>query len=295
MTHDSLTTRFAPSPTGHLHKGHAYSALAAYQLAQRTGGRFILRIEDIDPTRCSPENVAQIYEDLAWLGIEWEEPIRIQSQHLADYAAAADRLLSQQLLYPCFCTRKDILAEIESAGHAPHGSEGPLYPGTCRRLSQAERAARLADGHPHALRLDLASALAELPAPLLWTDTRHGIQTARPELLGDAVIVRKDIGTSYHLAVVLDDALQGVTDIVRGEDLFDATHLHRVLQGLLGLPTPTYHHHPLLTDAAGNRLAKRNRAITLRSLRESGTSAAQLRRELGFGEALDNGAVISDR
>jgi glutamyl-Q tRNA(Asp) synthetase len=279
-------TRFAPSPTGRLHKGHAFSALSAWEFARRNGGRFLLRIEDIDPTRCTRENAAAILEDLAWLGLEWEEPVRHQSEHLDDYAAAAADLLGRGLLYPCFCTRRDIQLEIERAGHAPHGSEGPLYPGTCLRLSEEERAARLAAGTPHALRLDLERALAESGPDLFWDDAIRGRQRARPELLGDAVLVRKDIGTSYHLAVVVDDGLQGVTDIVRGEDLFEATHLHRVLQALLGLPVPTYHHHALLTDAAGNRLAKRDRAITLRSLRESGLRPEALRREIGFGEAI---------
>ena len=277
-----LVTRFAPSPTGRLHKGHAFSALAAHGLARRSGGRFLVRIEDIDPIRCTRENAEHILEDLAWLGLEWEEPVRFQSEHLDDYAAAAARLQERGLLYPCFCTRRDIQREIEGAGQAPHGSEGPLYPGLCRRLSDGERAARLAAGEPHALRLDLEKALFSTGSGLVWHDTLHGPQRARPERLGDAVLVRKDIGTSYHLAVVVDDALQRVTDIVRGEDLFEATHLHRVLQALLDLPSPTYHHHPLLTDAAGTRLAKRDRAAPLRSLRESGMVANELRRELGF-------------
>lgn len=282
MARDPLTTRFAPSPTGQLHKGHAFSALTAFDLARRSGGRFLLRIEDIDPTRCTRENAGQIFEDLAWLGIEWETPVRFQSEHRDDFTAAADRLAARGLLYPCFCTRTDIQREIERAGHAPHGSEGPLYPGTCRRLSVDERHARIAAGTPHALRLDLKKALSLAGPDLSWHDTFHGPQPARPELLGDAVLVRKDIGTSYHLAVVVDDGLQGVTDIVRGVDLFEATHLHRVLQALLDLPKPTYHHHALLTDPSGNRLAKRDRAATLKSLREGGMSARELRAELGF-------------
>jgi glutamyl-Q tRNA(Asp) synthetase len=282
MICESLVTRFAPSPTGLLHKGHAFSALKALTLAREAGGRFLLRIEDIDPTRCTRANAEQIFEDLAWLGIEWETPVRFQSEHRADFAAAAERLSARGLLYPCFCTRADIQREIERAGYAPHGSEGPLYPGTCRRLSEDEQASRLAAGVPHALRLDLEKALSETGDDLSWNDAHHGSQRARPELLGDAVLVRKDIGTSYHLAVVVDDGLQGVTDIVRGVDLFEATHLHRVLQSLLDLFVPTYHHHDLLTDAQGNRLAKRDRAITLKSLREHGVSAAELRRELGF-------------
>jgi glutamyl-Q tRNA(Asp) synthetase len=278
----TLVTRFAPSPTGQLHKGHAFSALNAFALARASGGRFLLRIEDIDPTRCTRENADQIFEDLAWLGIEWETPVRFQSEHRADFSAAADHLSARGLLYPCFCTRTDIQREIERAGHAPHGSEGPLYPGTCRRLSEDERIARLAAGTPHALRLDLEKALSLTGPGLTWTDTNHGLQPARPDLLGDVVLVRKDIGTSYHLAVVVDDGLQGITDIVRGVDLFEATHLHRILQALLDLPVPTYHHHPLLTDPSGNRLAKRDRAVTLKSLRESGMSAQALREELRF-------------
>lgn len=275
-------TRFAPSPTGSLHKGHAYSALLAHAFAREWGGRFLLRIEDIDPTRCTAENTLGIFEDLAWLGLEWETPVRHQSAHLDDYAASARTLAEHGLLYPCFCTRRDILREIERAGYAPHGSEGPLYPGLCRHLSPDERAARLAVGEPHALRLDLAKALALTGTDLVWQDAFTGPQIARPERLGDVVLVRKDIGTSYHLAVVHDDALQGITDIIRGVDLFEATHLHRLLQALLGYPVPAYHHHHLLTDAEGQRLAKRNRAITLKSLREAGTTPVQLREELGF-------------
>lgn len=280
----SLVTRFAPSPTGQLHKGHAFSALSAFCLACETNGRFLVRIEDIDPSRSTRENADGILEDLAWLGLRWEQPVRYQSEHLSDYTAAARRLSEMGLLYPCFCTRSDILREIEQAGQAPHGSDGPLYPGICRRLSEDERIARLATGSPHALRLDLEKAVALTGSELHWQDTFHGPQIARPELLGDAVIVRKDIGTSYHLAVVVDDGFQGVTDIVRGEDLFDATHLHRVLQALLGLPAPTYHHHPLLTDSQGYRLAKRDRALTLRSMREAGLRAQELRTEFNLPE-----------
>ncbi len=277
-------TRFAPSPTGSLHKGHAYSALLASDFARKRSGRFLLRIEDIDPTRCTPENTVGIFEDLAWLGLEWETPVRHQSQHRDDYTAAARSLAERGLLYPCFCTRSDILREIERSGSAPHGSEGPLYPGLCRRLSADERETRIAAGEPHALRLDLEKALALTGDKLVWSDSFEGAQTARPDLLGDAVLVRKDIGTSYHLAVVHDDAHQGITDIIRGTDLFEATHLHRLLQALFGYPVPAYHHHPLLTDPEGRRLAKRDRAITVRSLRESGISAAALKNELGFPE-----------
>jgi len=277
-----MITRFAPSPTGRLHKGHAYSALRAWDLARREGGRLLLRIEDIDFNRCSEENTRGILEDLAWLGLEWEEPVRIQSRHRDDYEDAARRLTEAGFLYPCFCTRKDIQREIERAGHAPHGAEGPLYPGTCRQLPAEERLTRLTAGEPHALRLDLAGALRHIGSELTWRDAIHGEQVARPELLGDAVIVRKDIGASYHLAVTVDDALQRVTDVVRGIDLFESTHLHRVLQALLDLSAPLYHHHELLTDENGRRLAKRDRSITIASLREGGVTPEALRAELGF-------------
>ncbi|MEM9283869.1 MAG: tRNA glutamyl-Q(34) synthetase GluQRS [Verrucomicrobiota bacterium] len=277
-----VITRFAPSPTGNLHKGHAYSALAAYHFSRKQGGEFLLRIEDIDFNRCNASNTEQIFEDLEWLGIEWTKPVRIQSQHLNDYREAAAKLLEGEWLYPCFCTRKDILREIDQAGQAPHGTDGPIYPGTCRRLPLEERRSRIENGEPHALRLDLGKALAEIECDLFWTDSEKGLIPATPEVLGDAIIVRKDIATSYHLAVVLDDALQGVTDIIRGVDLFESTHLHRVLIELLELPVPRYHHHSLLTNEAGKRLAKRDQSITLKSLRESGVSAATLRKELGF-------------
>ena len=282
MPHRAIKTRFAPSPTGHLHRGHAYSALAAYRLASGNNGRFHLRIEDIDHTRCRPENTLQIFEDLEWLGLEWEKPVRIQSEHLADFTAAAQKLEDGGWLYPCFCTRKDILREIETAGNAPHGNEGPLYPGLCRHLSADERQSRIAAGQSHAMRIDLERALSHLNGAPDWTDTLKGPQKGTPESLGDAVIVRKDIGTSYHLAVVHDDALQGITDIVRGVDLFESTHLHRVLQELLGYPEPTYHHHELLTDEKGERLAKRNQSITLKALRETGLTPEQLRQSLNL-------------
>lgn len=281
-TASETVTRFAPSPTGHLHKGHAYAALRAWNFAREHDGRFLLRIEDIDFTRCSAENTEQIFEDLAWLGIKWEEPVRIQSEHLDELESCAATLQKEGFLYPCFCTRKDIEREIERAGQAPHGSEGPIYPGTCRHLSADEVASRMNTGESYALRLDLEKAKSRIGRELVWEDSRHGQQKAKPELLGDAVLVRKDIGTSYHLAVVHDDGLQGITDVVRGDDLFESTHLHRILQELLGLPAPNYHHHALLTDESGHRLAKRDNAITLKSLREAGVSASQLKQELGF-------------
>lgn len=274
-------TRFAPSPTGLLHLGHAHAALFAWRQAQDLGGEFLLRIEDIDVGRCRPEFESALKEDLAWLGLSWPEPARRQSDHMADYLAALDRLSEQGLLYPCFCTRRDIAEEIARSGAAPQGPDGPLYPGVCRALSVDQRAERLANGTPHALRLDVEKA-QKLAGTLRWFDHRHGEFIATPDIHGDAVLARKDVATSYHLSVVGDDALQGVTLVTRGEDLLPATHLHRLLQALLGLPTPDYHHHGLLTDAAGHRLAKRDDARSLRNLREAGMSAAELRAMAGF-------------
>jgi glutamyl-Q tRNA(Asp) synthetase len=276
-------TRFAPSPTGLIHLGSAYSALFAERAAREAGGRFLLRIEDIDQARCRPEFSDAIFEDLAWLGLAWEEPVRRQSEHFADYRAALDRLAAMELVYPCFCTRSEILAEIAAAGGAPHGDEGPLYPGTCRRLSADERAARLDLGDDHALRLDAAKAMAHA-GPLAWRDRARGEQRARPELLGDVVLARKDVPTSYHLAVTLDDHLQGVTLVTRGEDLFVATHTHRLLQALLGLATPEYLHHKLLLGPDGRRFAKRDRSLTLRALREAGRTPAEVRALAGFAD-----------
>ncbi|WP_417798152.1 tRNA glutamyl-Q(34) synthetase GluQRS [Terasakiella pusilla] len=264
-------TRFAPSPTGYLHLGHAYSAL----FAAEHGRRFLLRIEDIDQGRCRPEYIDAIYEDLGWLGLNWEMPVRIQSQHLDEYQQAVDTLQDQGLLYPCFCTRKDIQNEIERAGGAPHGPDGQLYPGTCRHLSVTERADKIASGIPYALRLDMTKALAQA-GPLYWQDADKGKQQATPEIFGDVVLARKDTPTSYHLSVTLDDHLQGVTLVTRGEDLFQASHVHRLLQALLNLDTPAYHHHGLLVGKDGKRYAKRDKSLTLRSLREQGLSADEL-------------------
>ena len=269
------TTRFAPSPTGLLHLGHAFAALFAHRAARRDGGRFLLRIEDIDPGRCREAFVGAIEADLAWLGLDWDGPVRRQSRHLEDYQAALDRLAGLGLLYPCFCTRSDILREVEGAAAAPQGPDGPLYPGLCRSLTGAGKRARLAAGQPFALRLDMARATA-MAGRLTWTDLAAGEQAARPELFGDVVLARKDTPTSYHLAVTVDDALQGVTLVTRGEDLFSASHLHRLLQALLGLPVPRWHHHRLLTDGGGRRLAKRDRAATLRSLREAGADPGEI-------------------
>ncbi|WP_119419275.1 tRNA glutamyl-Q(34) synthetase GluQRS [Desertibaculum subflavum] len=264
-------TRFAPSPTGHLHLGHAYSAL----FAAARGDRFLLRIEDIDITRCRPEFEAAIYQDLAWLGLEWEMPVRRQSEHLDDYRHALGGLESRGVLYPCFCTRRQIKDEIARSPSAPHGPDGPLYPGTCRRLDDATRARRMADSEDYALRLDAARAAA-LTGPLTFVE-RGDTVAVDPGLLGDVVLARKEIPTSYHLAVVVDDALQGVTLVTRGQDLLPATHVHRLLQALLGLPAPAYHHHGFVLGPDGKRLAKRDGAQSLRALRDAGRTPAEVR------------------
>ncbi len=269
-------TRFAPSPTGLLHLGHAHAALFAARLAEAAGGRFLLRLEDIDPGRCRPEFAAAIEEDLAWLGLRWETPVRVQSAHLPEYRAALDRLAGMGLLYPCFCTRAEIAREIAASGHAPHGLDGPRYPGICRRLGAVARAARVADGVPHALRLDMAAALAAAPADLSFHELGEGRLRCDPAPFGDVVLARKDAPASYHLCVTHDDAAQGVTLVTRGVDLKPATQLHRLLQALLGWPEPAYAHHPLLVGADGKRLAKRDGAPTIRGLREAGASAAEV-------------------
>ena len=279
-----FVTRFAPSPTGYLHRGHAFSALTAFRAAQDAGGRFILRIEDIDQTRCRPEYEAAVYEDLIWLGLAWETPVRRQSQHLADYRDALEALRRRGLVYRCFRTRKEILAEI---ARAPHGA---METWRGAPLAAEEEAGRLAAGEPYAWRLSLDAAQAVLPDLARLTfeeegsgpDGEHGTILARPELGGDVVLARKDVGVAYHLAVVVDDALQGITHVVRGQDLFEATHVQRLLQALLGLPTPIYRHHRLLTGPDGRRYAKRDLAETLRDIRGRGTSAPALRQELGF-------------
>jgi len=278
-----IVTRFAPSPTGYLHLGHAYAALFAGEQARATRGRFLLRIEDIDRTRCRREFEAALLEDLAWLGLTWEEPVRRQSEHFGDYRAALDRLQGDGLLYPCFCTRAEIQAEIARAGAAPHGSDGPLYPGTCRALPPAERQRRIEAGAAYALRLDAGRA-AEQARPLHWEDAVAGRVVADPALHGDVVLARKETPASYHLAVTVDDALQGVTLVTRGEDLFAATHVHRLLQALLGLPTPRYWHHRLLADPGGRRLAKRDQAQTLRALRAAGRTPEEVRAMAGIGD-----------
>jgi len=283
--------RFAPSPNGYLHLGHAYSALLNYDMARDCGGRLLLRIEDIDRERCRPEFEAAIHEDLRWLGIAWDEPVRRQSEHFADYAAAIAKLEAQGLLYPSFESRSEIaalVAERDAAGRWPRDPDGvPLYPGRARKMPAAERERRRA-GEPFALRLAMDAALAQAGA-LTWRETGSGPQgqsgsvTATPQRWGDVVLARKELPTSYHLSVVIDDALQGVTDVVRGQDLFWATAVHRLLQTLLGLPEPAYHHHRLILDAEGRKLSKATQATSSRELRASGASAGDIRRMVGLG------------
>ncbi|MEN3745657.1 tRNA glutamyl-Q(34) synthetase GluQRS [Sphingomonas sp. HF-S3] len=275
-----IHTRFAPSPTGRLHLGHAWSAILAHDFARERGGRFTLRIEDIDGTRSRPEHVAAILADLDWLGLGWDGEVVFQSQRLALYEAALDRLRGAGLLYPCFCTRADIAASLT----APHGPEGALYPGTCRALPpDPERLAR----EPHCWRLDTAAALAGLPergAGLRWHDDAAGWVAADPMSHGDVVLARKDAPASYHLAVTIDDAAQGISHVVRGRDLFTATHVHRLLQALLDLPVPDYRHHALLTGPDGERLAKRHGAPTLEALRLAGQDGRALAESVRRGE-----------
>lgn len=285
-----VTTRFAPSPTGPLHLGHAMSALRSWHRAREAGGRFLLRIEDIDPQRCRPEHAASILQDLAWLGLDWDGPVRRQSRHMAEYRAALDVLDGHGLLYPCFCTRSAIMRELAQSGSAPHAApDGALlYPGTCRDLDPALRDERLAAGVPHALRLDMQAALRRMAGrPLVFEDAdavgEARWQPCRPEDFGDVVLARRDAPASYHLCVTHDDWAQGVSLVVRGDDLRDATGLHRLLQSLLGWTAPAYSHHHLLRDADGRRLAKRDRAQTLRAMRESGTPASEVRAAIGLG------------
>lgn len=280
-------TRFAPSPTGRLHLGHAHAALFAWTLARRAGGRFLVRIEDIDRTRCRPEFTAAALDDLAWLGLDWEAPVRMQSTHLPEYRAALDALAARGLLYPCFCTRAEIAREVAASAGAPHGPDGPLYPGTCRLLPQSVRGDRIAAGEPYALRLDIAAACDAVRGPLWFEDLSVGRVRAEPLQFGDVVLARKDSPASYHLCVSHDDARQGVTLVTRAEDLRAATHLHRLLQALFGWPTPVYAHHTLLRDAAGRRLAKRDGAPTLASLREAGMSAAAVQTLAGFPDDVE--------
>ena len=266
----SIVTRFAPSPTGYLHLGHAFSAVTAWRRARAAGGRFLLRLEDIDPGRCRPEYAAAIEADLAWLGLDWDGAVRVQSEHLGEYRAALNTLAERGLVYPCFCTRADISMSV-AAPHAPDGSL--VYPGVCRGLSADERAARVASGVPYTLRLDMGRAADGF---LWFEEETDGLIRCDPAAFGDVVLARKDAPASYHLCVTHDDALQGVTLITRGEDLKAATHVHRLLQHLMGWPVPVYAHHRLLTDGSGRRLAKRDRAATLRDLRASGVSPGEV-------------------
>ena len=272
----SITTRFAPSPTGYLHLGHAYSAWNAWRRADS----WLLRLEDIDTTRCRPEFSAAILEDLQWLGLNWTGEVRVQSAHMPEYQAALDRLRARELLYPCFCSR----TEIAQAQSAPHGG-GNLYPGTCKKCSEAERQEQIAAGRPYALRLDMAAAMAQAGGGQKFFEESTGWVTAMPERFGDVVLARRDIPTSYHLCVVHDDALQGITHVIRGEDLAEATHVHVLLQTLLELPTPVYAHHRLLMDEAGRRLAKRDGAVSLRAMREAGVASTDILRRFEEGRA----------
>ncbi len=301
MTHSAapqhIVTRFAPSPTGRLHVGHGWSALMAMDLARSGGGLLRLRIEDIDGTRSRTEHVEGIIEDLRWLGVEWDGDIVFQSQRLAQYDMALERLQKDGLLYPCFCTRADIQASLA----APHGPEGTVYPGTCRALDPADREARIMAGSPHAWRLDVTKAVAragplewrKLPFPMDMGDAGEAV-TADPLPLGDVVLARKDAPASYHLSCTLDDAAMGISHVLRGVDLIEATHVHRLLQALLALPSPAYIHHPLLVGPDGRRLAKRDGSTALADLRQGGIDPAQLAEGLrqgrfpvgiGFGKA----------
>jgi glutamyl-Q tRNA(Asp) synthetase len=270
--------RFAPSPNGYLHLGHAYSALLNADLARAAGGTLLLRIEDIDETRCRPEYEAPIYDDLHWLGFTWEKPVRRQSEHYADYRAALDRLDRLDLIYPSFESRAEIART--ATGRDPDGA--PLYSGAAKSLRPAERQRRIEAGEPYALRLDMGVAIARA-GPLHWDEAGKAVApAASPELWGDVVLARKDTPTSYHLSVVVDDAAQGVTDVVRGHDLYHATSVHRLLQALLGLPAPRYRHHRLILDADGQKLSKSTRATGLRELRATGKTPVDIRAMVGL-------------
>lgn len=289
--------RFAPSPNGFLHLGHALSALLNHDMARAAGGRFLLRMEDIDPARCLPEFEAAIYEDLNWLGLEWEQPVRRQSEHLGDYRAALEALAARRLTFPSFESRAEIahlVADRESHVRWPRDpDDAPLYPGTARQMAEPERRERIARGEPYAIRLDMDKAMewtGERGGRLHWTETGAGPAgetgeiAADPAAWGDVIVGRKETPTSYHLAVAVDDAAQGVTHVVRGRDLFWSTSVHRVLQDLLGLPVPVYHHHRLILDAEGRKLSKSTRATGLRELRAGGATAQDIRRMAGLGE-----------
>jgi glutamyl-Q tRNA(Asp) synthetase len=283
--------RFAPSPNGYLHLGHAYSALLNVDLARQAGGKFLLRIEDIDATRCRPEFEAAIHEDLGWLGVSWETPVRRQSAHLSEYREAVEKLSARGLIYPAFESRAEIarLATEREMGAAwPRDPDGaPLYPGAAKSLSAETRRQLIAQGVPYALRLDMAAALAQASG-LSWIEQGEGpegetgLVVARPEAWGDVILARKETPTSYHLSVVIDDALQCVTDVVRGHDLFWSTSVHRLLQSLLGLPQPAYRHHRLVRDASGQKLSKSTRSTALRELRAAGAAPVDIRGLVGL-------------
>jgi glutamyl-Q tRNA(Asp) synthetase len=265
----SNNTRFAPSPTGHMHLGHVFSALFAYESAKKLGGKFILRIEDIDSQRSSKLFEESIYEDLDWLQIKFSKDVRYQSKHMEDYKAAINELLKNDMIYPCFCSRSEIKAEIMRAGNAPHEEDYSIYPGTCRRLSIQERHNRIEQNLSYAWRLNIRSASKKF-GNLKWTDMRLGEYTVPVGIIGDVVLARKDTPTSYHLSATLDDHIQRIGLVTRGEDLVSATHIHKILQVLLGLNSPRYLHHPLILDSKGFRLSKRTRAQTVKSLKASG-------------------------
>jgi len=283
--------RFAPSPNGYLHLGHAYSALLNHDMARDLGGRLLLRIEDIDVSRCRPQYEAAIYQDLGWLGISWDTSVRRQSEQFDDYRAALAKLEAQGLIYPSFESRSEIAALVaarDRQGRWPRDPDGvPLYPGDARQLPAAERERRRRAGEPYALRLALDAAIARAGV-LTWTETgsgpqgQTGVVEAAPQMWGDVVLARKEVPASYHLAAAVDDALQGVTDVVRGQDLFWATGIHRLLQVLLGLPQPVYHHHKLILDVDGRKLSKSTQATSLRELRAAGATAADVRRMVGL-------------
>jgi glutamyl-Q tRNA(Asp) synthetase len=275
-----VVVRFAPSPNGLLHLGHAYAAMVAHDFARARGGEFLLRIEDIDSGRSRPEFVAAILDDLRWLGLDWDREVIFQSERLDSYAAAADRLKAMELLYPCFCTRSD-MRQLQEDGPRPEGPDGPIYAGTCRHLDSGLARKRAAT-EPHSWRLDVAKAAA-ITGPLRWTDERHGEQLSHPERLGDVILVPKDMPVAYHLAVTVDDARDAISHVVRGDDLFASTDIHRLLQALLVLPTPTYYHHPLLLDATGGKLSKSRDSASLSVLRLAGQNGQKLLQDFRQG------------
>jgi glutamyl-Q tRNA(Asp) synthetase len=276
-----IITRFAPSPTGLLHLGHAYSALLVDAVVG-SGDIFLLRIEDIDQGRCRPEYESAILEDLHWLDIQWQNPLRRQSEHMADYTEALDRLQGDGVLYPCFCSRKEMAEERARLGISSQGPDGPIYPGSCRNLDPGKESEFIEQKKPFALRLDMQEATARVGS-LTWVDADKGEILATPEIFGDVVLARKETPTSYHLSATLDDHIQGVNLIIRGQDLFHATHIHRLLQKLLGLKTPRYHHHHLLLDDNGQKFAKREKSLTLQELRMGGVTPEQIRLRVGLG------------